>query len=299
MKAAKWLASQSSAAFISGGRWNLLRLALENGDSREMLVRGTEVGPDGERPFELDSRLVVPADEREELPQRIVRVGLVGRHVGVGAELFLRLGELRLRHRQVSQVVARQDPVRIDLEEARVELGCGAPVLAIPGLAGGDVERPGIFGVAREIPRADLRLPFARDARQLDQEALAFVEERKIDRLELLAQALALLAVGRDRRELNLRRRELRVELERLAEVRCRLEQVEAHPRVEPGLESLQRAGRARRPIERLLPENVRHDDRCRRHSRQRHRDQHDIQCATSHASPPPSRAMATRVMSS
>ncbi len=279
-----------------GQRQNLLRPAFEDGDPRQMLVGGAEVGADRERALELGARLLVPADEREELPQRVVRIGLVGRHVGVGAELLLRLGELRPGHRQIAQIVARQDPVRVDPEEAGVELGRGDPVLAIPGLASSDVQRPWIVGMAREVAGTDLRLLFARYAGHFDQEAFALGEPRNVEGLELAAQALALLAVDGDRGELDLGRRELRVEVERLAEARSGIEEIEAHPRVEPGLELVHRLGRVGRPGRRLPPKQIRQRERCRGH---RGRNQHDDQCATSHACPPPSRAMATRVMSS
>jgi hypothetical protein len=150
--------------------------------------------------------------------------------------------------------------------------------------------------MAFEVARGDLELALPRAPRHLDQESFALVQRRDVDALELLAQALALLAIDGDGGELHLGGGESGVERQRLAEVRRGIEKVEAHPGVEAGFEGGQRCGRLRGPFARARPKQERQGYR-RGGDGARRQDKH--QFATSHAAPPPSRAMATRVMSS
>ncbi len=264
----------------------------------QMTVGGAEIGAHRERLLELGLGLVVAADQGQQLAQRIVGVGLVGRGVGVAAEGLLGGGELALRHVEVAEVVLGLEPVRIDVEQALIEARGRVPVLLVPGPLAGERETPGVARVALEIGVQKLLgargVAASERDRVSDQEPLARREPVEAGGLQPVDELLARLLVVGVGEEQDAGGREVRIQLQRALEVVLGVGVVVAHARFQPGLEGGQSLGRARRPG--APAAHREHDDGRRGEHGERGADQDP---GAFHDTASGSREMATNVMSS
>ena len=244
------------------GRGRLLRLALEEGDVEQVMVGGAEVRLDPHRLLELLLGLGIAAHQGQQLAHRVVRVGLVGSDVEVGAEQLLGGGELPLRHRQVPEVVLGPHPVGIGLDQAPVALLRRRPVAPVPELIALDGQHEGVLGPLREVGleqalRLGVLLGLARPT-VLDQQPLALGQPAGVDRGQRRIEALdvLLLAARREGQGLDRRHGEARIELGGAPVVRRGLLVVVLHLGVEPAAELGQRLGRRGRPLGAALAEH-------------------------------------------